>query len=134
MVYLHIVTDGSPGSSLLYSDDAAARAQQLIEDLKWESIDYEIGEDLREGAEAEFLGHAITYGRISAYNTYNVWLNLETGNPSLFDLVEGYETGVHLISDPDWDGIAYLMKVEELKKRTLDGLANLSQKWDKKDV
>jgi len=116
-------------SCLLDSDDAAARAQQLVEDLKWEAIDYEIDEGLREGAEAEFLGHAITYGRICAYNIYDAWLQLETGNLSLFDLVEGYETGVHLIPDPDWDGTAFLKKVEELKKREREWSAQGSSRF-----
>ncbi|KAK5044963.1 hypothetical protein LTR84_010335 [Exophiala bonariae] len=108
--------------SVLHSDEAIARAQQLVKDLKWESIDCEIDEGLLEGARDELEGHAVAYGRTEAANVYDVWVELETANLALPDLVWEGEAGIRLIPDPDWDGTAFLKKIEELKKRERDGL------------
>jgi len=99
--------------TLVASDAAAAEAQQLVQDLHWDSIHYEIDEGLRDAAWEEFSRRAVTYGRVAIADFRTVWANLDLANMALDELAD--EPLVQ-IKDPDWDAGAFFRKVEEAKR------------------
>lgn len=99
--------------TLRSSEDAKAAAQRLVRDMHWDSIDYEIDEDLRDSALDEFMGRAITYARIPISDFSDVWCQLETANMSLNEMAGD----LSVIPDPEWDAVPFLRKVEEAKRK-----------------
>lgn len=79
----------------MFSDDAAADAQQLVKDLHWDSIDYEIDEELLDLAAEEF----IQLGRVPITDFRTVWAKLDVANMSMYELAGQLVQ----ITDPEWD-------------------------------
>lgn len=100
-------------STLVFSEAAAAEAQQLVQDLHWDSIQYEIDEGLRDAAWDEFRQRAVTYGRVPIADFRSVYANLNLANMASNELVED---PLVQIKDPEWDATAFFRKVEEAKQ------------------
>jgi hypothetical protein len=98
---------------LVFSDDAHAAAQRLVKDMQWDSIDYEIDEDLLYSLYKDFADRAITYARIPVLKFRGVWCNLDIKNVSLCEIVHD----LSVVADPTWDAVPFLRKVEEEKRR-----------------
>ena len=103
--------------TLVYSDEAAAYAQQLVKEVQRHSIDYEIDEGLRDSAWKEFRQRALTYGRVPASAFRTVWANLDIANMDQGELVGMYGGSLKLIPDPEWDGAKFLTQIEGLKRQ-----------------
>jgi len=110
------VVTSPDGYALAFSEQAAADAQQLVRDLQWDSIDYDIDEGYRDAAFDEFIRRALTYGRIPASKFSSVWANLDIANMDVGELVEMHGGSLKLIPDPGWDATLFLKKVEQAKK------------------
>lgn len=98
---------------LVASDDAKAYAQQIVRDMRWHSIVSELGEHLLGEAFDEFMGCAITYGRIPLLDFRSVYCNLEEANLCLYEMAGD----LSLIADPEWSAVPFLRKVEEDKRK-----------------
>lgn len=85
------------------SNDAKAYVQQIVRDMRWASMDYEIVEHPLGEAYDKFMDRAITYGRIPLLGFRSVYCNLEESNLCLYEMAGDLSRG----ADPEWDAVPF---------------------------